>query len=373
MVKKVRYSYLPQQFENIDDLWIQLKEFVKSGDFTLGKPLQEFENKFAKLIGVKHAIGVNSGTDAIKLPLKAYGVGHGDEVITAANTFVATVGAITEIGAKPIFIDCDDTFCMNTNLIEEKINEKTKAIVPVHFTGYMTEMNHVMKLAQKYNLPVIEDACQSILGEIDNKKAGTWGDAGAFSLHPLKNLNVWSDGGLITCNDDELAKKLRLLRNHGLIDRDNVSLLGYNSRLDTIQAVVGNWLIPQTNSIADKRIENAAYLDSNLSKINSITLPPRPKNYKIVYHLYIVFAEKRDELLEYCLTKGIEAKVHYPIPIYRQPALSFLNHSEGDFPVTDSHAKKIISFPCDQHLEKEELDYIINTVSSFYSKSKSDN
>lgn len=368
MVKKVRYSYLPQQFENIDDLWIQLREFVKSGDFTLGRPLQEFENKFAKLIGVNHAIGVNSGTDAIKLPLKACGVGHGDEVITAANTFVATVGAISEIGAKPIFIDCDDTFCMNTNLIEEKINEKTKAIVPVHFTGYMTEMNNVMKLAQKYNLPVIEDACQSILGEIDNKKAGTWGDAGAFSLHPLKNLNVWSDGGLITCNDDELANKLRLLRNHGLIDRDNVSLLGYNSRLDTIQAVVGNWLIPQTNSIANKRIENAAYLDSNLSKINSITLPPRPKNYKIVYHLYIVFAEKRDELLEYCLAKGIEAKVHYPIPIYRQPALSFLNHSEGDFPVTDSHAKKIISFPCDQHLEKDELDYIINTVSSFYSK-----
>ena len=367
MVSKVRYSYLPQQFNKIDDLWSDLKEFVKTGDFTLGKPLQEFENSFAKLMSSKHAIGVNSGTDAIKLSLKAYGIGPGDEVITAANTFVATVGAIAELGAIPIFVDCDDTFCMDTSLVEEKITEKTKAIVPVHFTGYMTEMNSIMKIAEKYNLPVIEDACQSILGEIDNKKAGTWGNAGAFSLHPLKNLNVWSDGGLIICESDELAEKLRLLRNHGLVDRDSVEILGCNSRLDTFQAVVGNWLIPQTHSIADQRIKNANYFDEGLSKIKSITIPPRPENYKIVYHLYIVFAENRDGLLEYCIKNGIEAKVHYPVPIYRQPALKFLNHSTGDFPITDSHAKKIISFPCDQHLEKSQLDYIIKTVSNFYS------
>jgi aminotransferase EvaB len=366
MANTVRYSYLPQQFNEIDDLWENLREFVKTGDFTLGKPLEEFENNFAKLMGTKYAIGVNSGTDAIKLSLKAYDIGHGDEVITAANTFVATVGAIAELGAKPVFVDCDDTFCMNTDLVEEKITEKTKAIVPVHFTGYMTEMNAIMKLAEKYKLPVIEDACQSILGEIDNKKAGTWGNTGAFSLHPLKNLNVWSDGGLIICNSDELEKKLRLLRNHGLIDRDSVGILGCNSRLDTFQAVVGNWLIPQTHSIANKRIENANYLDKNLSKINAISIPPRPKNYKIVYHLYIVFADNRDELLKYCIEKGIEAKVHYPVPIYRQPALKFLNHSIGDFPKTDEHAKKIISFPCDQHLEKDQLDYIIETVSNFY-------
>ncbi|MDC3204478.1 DegT/DnrJ/EryC1/StrS family aminotransferase [Pelagibacteraceae bacterium] len=366
MINKVRYSYLPQQFEKTDDLWASLKDFVKTGDFTLGKPLQEFEEKFASLMGTKYAVGVNSGTDAIKLSLKALGIGPGDEVITAANTFVATVGAISEIGAIPIFVDCDDTFCMNTNLIESKINDKTKAILPVHFTGYMTEMNEVMKISERYNLPVVEDACQSILGEIDGKKAGTWGETGAFSLHPLKNLNVWSDGGLITTNSEEIRDKLRLLRNHGLVDRDSVGILGYNSRLDTFQAVVGNWLIPQTEDIANKRISNAKYFDDNLSKIKQISIPPRPDNYKIVYHLYIVFAEDRDNLLEYCLSKGIEAKVHYPVPIYRQPALKFLDHKEGDFPVTDAHAKKIISFPCDQHLSKEEIDYCISTVRDFY-------
>lgn len=290
---QVRYSYLKQQFENCDDLWDELKRFVPTGDFTLGKPLIEFENQFSKLIGAKYAIGVNSGTDAIKLSLKALGVGFGDEVITTANTFVATVGAIAELGAIPVFVDCDDTFCMNVDLLEKVISKKTKAIVPVHFTGYMTDMRKLMPIAKKYNLPVVEDACQSILGAIENKKAGTWGNTGAFSLHPLKNLNVWSDGGVIVTDDEELAKNLRLLRNHGLIDRDNVEILGCNSRLDTIQAVVGNWLIPNAVAISNKRIENANYYDQHLRSISQITLPPRPKDFRIVYHLYIVFAENQ--------------------------------------------------------------------------------
>ena len=186
---KVRYSYLKQQFSNCEDLWIKLKKFVHTGDFTLGKELKIFETKFAKLIGSKYAVGVNSGTDAIKLSLKALNIKNGDEVITAANTFVATVGAITEIGAKPIFVDCDNTFCMNILELEKKITKKTKAIVPVHFTGYMTNMPKLLRLAKKYNIPIIEDACQSILGSINNKKAGTWGITGAFSLHPLKNIS----------------------------------------------------------------------------------------------------------------------------------------------------------------------------------------
>ena len=364
---KVRYSYLKQQFENCDDLWDELKQFVPTGDFTLGKPLVEFENKFAELIGSKHAIGVNSGTDAIKLSLKALGVGYGDEVITAANTFVATVGAISELGAKPVFVDCNDTFCMDTSKVEAAITTKTKAIVPVHFTGYMTDMRFLLPIAQKYNLHIVEDACQSILGAIDDKNAGTWGNAGAFSLHPLKNLNVWSDGGIIVTDDDSMNEQLRLLRNHGLYDRDTVAVMGFNSRLDTIQAIVGNWLIPQTKSIANKRIENAKYYDQKLSKIKQIKIPPRPIDFKIVYHLYIVFAEDRDNLLNYCIKKGIEAKVHYPIPIYRQPALIHLGHKQGDFPISDDHTKKIISFPCDQHLSKEEMDYVISTVTEFFS------
>ena len=365
---KVRYSYLRQQFSNCNNLWLDLKKFVSTGDFTLGKPLLKFEKKFANLIGTKYAVGVNSGTDAIKLSLKCLNIKPGDEVITAANTFVATVGAITELGARPVFIDCDNTFCMDINLIERKISKKTKAIVAVHFTGYMTNMVGLKKISKKYKIPIVEDACQSILASINNKNAGTWSDFGAFSLHPLKNINVWSDGGVIVTSNKTYYEKLKLLRNHGLIDRDTVKICGYNSRLDTFQAVVGNWLIPKAKQIAKKRIQNAKLLDLGLGKIKQISIPPRIKNYKIVYHLYIVFAEQRDELLKYCLKKGIEAKIHYPKPIYLQEAVKFLSHKKGDFPITDLHAKKIISFPCDQHLSISQIKYIIKTVSNFYRK-----
>jgi aminotransferase EvaB len=363
---KVRYSYLRQQFSNCPDLWIKLKKFVKTGDFTLGKPLQEFEKKFAKLMNVKYAIGVNSGTDAIKLSLKVLGVRSGDEVITAANTFVATIGAITELGAIPVFVDCDDTFCINTSLVEKKITKRTKAIIPVHYTGYMTNMIKLKKISRKYNIPIVEDACQSILASINDKISGSWGDLGAFSLHPLKNINVWSDGGIITTNKLKYYKELRLLRNHGLESRDKVKICGYNSRLDTFQAVVGNWLLPKAHSIANARIKNARFYDKNFKKIKQITIPPRPKNFKIVYHLYIVFAKDRDNLLKYCHKKGIEAKIHYPIPIYRQRALGFLKHKKGDFPVTDFHAQNMITFPCDQHISSNQMRYVISTVKKFY-------
>lgn len=363
---KVRYSYLKEQFSNCDDLWQKLRNFVPTGDFTLGKELAKFEKNFASLMDSKYAIGVNSGTDAIKLSLRVLGVSYGDEVITAANTYVATVGAITEIGAIPIFVDCDDTFCMNVDLVENKITKKTKAIIPVHFTGYMTNMPKLLKISKKYKIPIVEDACQSILAEINGKKAGTWSSMGAFSLHPLKNINVWSDGGVIVTNSLSYYKKLKLLRNHGLIDRDRVEICGYNSRLDTIQAIVGNWLLPKARQIANKRIKNASYLDNGLSQIKQISIPPRPKKNKIVFHLYSIFAKNRDKLHKYCIKNGIEAKIHYPIPIYRQKALKKYGYFKGDFPKADQHAKTVITFPCDQHLEKSKLDYIIKTVKTFY-------
>jgi dTDP-4-amino-4,6-dideoxygalactose transaminase len=363
---KVNYSYLPRQFADIDDLLKKIKDFVKTGDFTLGKPLVEFEKKFAKLMGVKYAIGVNSGTDAIKLSLKALGIKSGDEIITAANTFVATVGAINELGAKPVFVDCDNTFCMNVDLVEKAITKKTKAIVPVHFTGYMTDMIKLKKISKKHNIPIVEDACQSILASQNKYIAGTIGSTGCFSLHPLKNLNVWSDGGVIITNNSKLNKDLKLLRNHGLISRDEIEIMGYNSRLDTIQAVVGNWLIPQTRKISSKRISNAKYYDKSFSKIPQITIPPRPKGMRIVYHLYVVFAKNRDKLLDFCHKKNIEAKIHYPIPLYQQKALKFLSYKKGSFPVTDYHSKNIITFPVDQHLSKDELNYVIETVKEFY-------
>ena len=216
---KVRYSYLPQQFEQCEDLWQDLRDFVATGDFTLGEPLTKFEKSFAKLIGTKYAVGVNSGTDAIKLSLKALNIGPGDEVITAANTFVASVGPICELGATPVFVDCNDTFCMDTDLVEEKITSRTKAFLPVHYTGYMTDMRVMNRLSEKYNIPVIEDACQSILGAIDGRNAGTWGKTGAFSLHPLKNINVWSDGGVIVTDDEDLShwksRSIRIFNQEG--------------------------------------------------------------------------------------------------------------------------------------------------------------
>ena len=257
---------------------------------------------------------------------------------------------------------------MNVKLLEKKITKKTRAIVPVHFTGYMTNMPKLKKISKKYKIPIVEDACQSILANINGKTAGTWGEFGAFSLHPLKNINVWSDGGIITTNNKSYYKKLKLLRNHGLIDRDTVEINGYNSRLDTFQAVVGNWLLPKARNIANKRIKNAIFYDKNFSKIPQIKIPPRPKNFKIVYHLYIIFAEKRDKLLKYCLQKGVEAKIHYPIPMYLQNSLKELKHKKGDFPVTDEHTKKIITFPCDQHLSVKEMKYVVKCVQNFYKK-----
>lgn len=364
----VRYSYLPQQFADCDDLWEALRAFVPSGDFTLGAPLAEFERRFAELIGTRHAIGVGSGTDALKLSLKAAGVGHGDEVVTAANTFIATVGAINEIGARPVFVDCDDSFCMDVSQVEAAITPRTRAILPVHFTGYMTDMPRLMDIAARHGLPVIEDACQSILADIGGKRAGTWGLAAGFSLHPLKNLNVWGDGGVIVTDSDETAERLRLLRNHGLRNRDEIAILGYNSRLDTLQAVVGNWLIGSTHDITARRIANAAYYDAGLRDIPGIRVPPRLAGMRCVYHLYMVFAEQRDALHDHCRAAGIDCKVHYPIPLYQQEGLAFLGYKPGDFPVTDRHAASVISFPADQHLSREQQDTVIRTVADFYGR-----
>lgn len=364
---KVRYSYLAQQFADPSEILEELRRLVATGQFTLGKPVVEFERRFAELIGTKHAVGVGSGTDSLKLSLKAIGVGHGDEVITAANTFIATAGAINEVGARNVFVDCDESFCMDVSKVEAAITPRTKAIMPVHFSGYMTDMRKLMPIAQQHGLLVVEDACQAILADIEGRKAGTWGVAGGFSLHPLKNLNVWGDGGIIVTNDDSVAGKLRLLRNHGLINRDEIELFGYNSRLDSVQAIVGNWLIKDVHDITARRIDNAAYYDANFKTIPQIRVPARPPDGKRVFHLYMVFAERRDELLKYCLRKGIDAKIHYPIPLYQQKGLCHLGYKPGDFPVADRQAKEIISFPCDQHLARGEQDYVVAMVRDFYS------
>lgn len=382
---KVRYSYLPEQFANPDEILAEIRRHLETCAFTLGPEVAQFERSFASLIGTRAAIGVNSGTDALMLSLRALGIGHGDEVITAANTFIATVGAINAAGARPVLADVTPYFTIDPAKIEEKITARTKAIIPVHLTGEPADMGPIMEIAARRGIPIVEDACQSILAAIDDggqgraphglphdpphwKTVGTFGASAAYSVHPLKNLNVWGDGGVVVTDSPELEQKLRLLRNHGLKSRDEVEVLGYNSRLDSIQAIVGNWLIRQVHDITARRIANAEAYDRGLSSVDGITVPPRRPNVRRVYHLYMLYAERRDELYEFLLARGVEAKVHYPIPLPLQRGLAHLGYEHGDFPETERQAASVISLPADQHLTDEQIAYAIDAVKAFYGK-----
>ncbi|HZQ74387.1 MAG TPA: DegT/DnrJ/EryC1/StrS family aminotransferase [Burkholderiales bacterium] len=367
---RVRYSPLAQQYANPEPIFQELRELVRSGDFTLGKPVGEFEQLFAEQCGVKHAIGVGSGTDACKIPLKALGIGPGDEVLTCANTFWATVGAINEVGATPTFVDADDSFCLDVEQLEAAITPRTRALMPVHLTGEVANMPRVMQVAARHNLPVVEDGCQSLLGEWEGRKVGSFGVATAFSMHPLKVINVWGDAGVIVTGDDEMNRKCRLLRNHGLTSRDEMEIFGYNTRLDSVQAVVGKYIVKRTRWIVEERAKKAAHYDRGFRDIAGVRIPPRNPKTKHVYLLYVLLAERRDELVKYCLERGVEAKIHYPVPLYRQKALAHLGHKPGRFPVTDRHARECITFPVDQHLVDAEQDYVIETVRNFYAGKK---
>ncbi|MEG4571637.1 DegT/DnrJ/EryC1/StrS family aminotransferase [Microcoleus sp. N3A4] len=364
---QVKFSYLDRQFANVDDYLADVRELVLSGDFTLGSPVTEFERRFAEFCQMPYAVGVNSGTDALILPMKMLGIGPGDEVITTTNTFIATVGAIAMTGATPVFVDNDEGYTIDVNLIEAAITPRTKAIVPVHYTGNVADMPAIMKIAEKHNLLVIEDACQSITAARDGKYVGSWGEAAAFSLHPLKNLNVWGDSGIIVTRSQELYENLRLFRNHGLINRDEVAIFGHNSRLDSLQAVIGNRLIGQTEFITNTRIANAKRLDEAFADLGEfIHIPHRIANVKHVYHLYILRVEHRDELLSYLQENGVEAKIHYPIPVHLQKAAAHLGYKKGDFPVAEKDSQVSITLPAHQHLTSDEIDYMIECVRSFY-------
>ena len=366
---RVPFSYLDRQFQEIDPYIEDIKELVRKGDFTLGAALEEFEVNFAALMEAPYAIGVGTGTDAIAMSLKILGVDRGDEVITTPNTFIATIGAIVMIGARPVFVDCEDGFVIDATKIEAAITERTKAIVPVHYTGNMADMPSIMQIAKKHNLAVVEDACQAIMGAIDSKMVGSWGQTAAFSLHPLKNLNVWADGGIIVTHSEELADKFRLYRNHGLINRDEVKTFGINCRLDTIQAVVGNRLISEAEGITNKRIANAKRYDEAFRDLEDfIEIPIRRPEVRHVYHLYIIRVKRRDELLAYLNQKGISAKIHYPIPMHLQKAARCLGYKKGDFPVSEEHSRAAITLPAHQHLTEDEMGYVIEQVREFYSK-----
>ncbi|MFH2069938.1 MAG: DegT/DnrJ/EryC1/StrS family aminotransferase [Elusimicrobiota bacterium] len=366
---KVPYSYLVDQFARPEKILEAIKNQLKKCDFTLGAEVEEFEKKFAVLCGTKYAVGVNSGTDALFLSLKTAGVMPGDEVITAPDTFIATVGAIVAAGARPVFVDVQDDYNIDVSKIESAITQKTKVIMPVHYSGNPADMPEIMKIAGKHNLLVIEDACQAIGAKINDKPVGTFGLAAGYSLHPLKNLNVWGDAGLAITDSEEIRNKLILLRNHGLKNRDEIEIFGYNSRLDTIQAIVGLHLIDQVEDITIKRIRNAQKYDDAFANLKEfIAIPPRDKRFKNVFHIYIIQVEKRDELLLYLIKNEIEAKIHYPIPLHLQEASKQFGYKKGDFPVAEKQAESIISLPVHQHLSPQQVEYVIGKVREFYGK-----
>lgn len=367
---KVPFSYLDSKLSNTLDeghyILANLRALMKTGDFTLGKAVEEFETKIQRLLHVKHAIGVANGTDALRISLRLSGVGPGDEVITAANTFIASAGCADELFAVPKFVDMGDNYTLDASLIEKAITKKTKAIVPVHFTGEPCEMDEVMYVANKHGIPVIEDACQSLMATYRDNFCGTIGMAGAISLHPLKVLNGTGDGGLVVTNDDELAAKVRLYRNHGLVGRNNISSFGCNSRLDTIQAIFLNYLLPFVPSWTKSRRNNADYYDSYLSQIPGVIIPLRRIYAQSCYHLYMIRVSplRRDALVEFLNKNEIEARVHYPIPL--QGALDLAGFTSEDFPQAYEQSNQIVTLPVHEHLLVDQLSYVVTKVREFF-------
>lgn len=364
----INHNYLTQQFADYEIIFEKLKQVVIKGDYTLGEHVDNFENEFKKITQTKHAIGVGSGTDALLLSLKAIGIKEGDEVITTPFTFYATIGAIVTAGAKPVFADILDDYNIDPIQVEAKITKKTKAILPVHWAGKPCHMHDIMAIAEHHGLQVIEDSCHGIKAAYRDQSAGSLGHLGCFSFHPLKNLNVWGDGGIIVTNSDEYADKLKLMRNHGLKGRDECVMFSYNSRLDTLQAVVASHLLKKLDNITDSRIKNANYYDQHLKNISGVRVPFREDYIKQVYHLYCIQCEDRDVLQEFLIKNGIDAKVHYPVPMHLQPAANSLGHKKGDFPVCENMAAFTLSLPVHEFLSQEDLNHVVSKIKEFYGK-----
>ena len=369
MSARVPYSYLERQFPVIDPILDDIRDLVRTGDYTLGAAVRDFETRFAHLVGARHAIGVNSGTEALTLALQAVGVGPGDEVITAPNTFIATVGAIVAAGGRPVFVDVDEQHNIDPTLIEAEITPCTRALLPVHLAGNPADMAAVGAVAERHGLVVVEDACQAFTAAIGGRRVGTFGRAAGFSLHPLKPMNVWGDAGMIVTDDDALADHLRLRRNHGLSDRDTVQVFGVNSRLDTLQAIVGSHLLDGVLETTDRRIVNARRLDAGLADLGDVVrIPPRRAGVRHVYQIYVVQARDRDGLLRFLVERGVEAKVHYPVPLHLQPAARPLGYDVGDFPVCERQAQEILTLPAHQFLSDGEIDEVIAQVHRYYGR-----
>jgi len=366
---KVPYNYLPMQFRDTEKIFSDWKELIQTSEFTLGPAVEKFELEFADFIGCKHVISTNNGTDALILALKACGIGPGDEVISVSTTFFASIGAIVAVGAKPVFVDIDERYQIDVNLIERAITPKTKAILPVHWGGASPDLKTVMELANKYRLKVVEDACMAPGGKIDGIHSGTFGDANAWSMHPLKPLNVMGDGGMVSTNNDDLANWMRMYRNHGMVDRDHNLIWGVNMRLQPLQAIVAGHILKTVNETIEIRNKNASLLDDGLKDLSEFVLtPPRFTRYRETFSLYMAKFKKRDELIKYLNEFEIDAKIHYRVPLHLQKAAIDLGYKIGDLPMSEVYGEEIMTLPVHQYLSKSQISYMIEKIHDFYKK-----
>lgn len=339
---------------------------MQRGDFILGGAVAEFEREFAEYCGVKYCVGVDSGYSALELIVRAYEIGPGDEVITAANTFIATTLAISNAGATPVLVDCDpETYNIDAAKIEAAITPRTRAIMPVHLYGQMADMDAIRAIARKHNLLVFEDAAQAAGARYKGRMAGSLGDAAGFSFYPGKNLGAYGDGGAVTTNDAAIAEKIRLLRNIGQKVKYYHEVKGFNNRLDTMQAAVLRVKLPHLDGWnAERRHAAATYADM-LDGLPLVT--PTTAGYaEHIFHLYVVRVSDRESLMEYLKERGIATGLHYPIPIHLQPAYAELGYGRGDFPVTEAYAETIVSLPIFPELDDDKVAYVAGAIRDYF-------
>ncbi len=368
---KVPYSFLDRQFEDPEPYLDEMRELVARGNFTLGAPVEQFERQFAEYCGVPHAVGLASGTDALMLALQAVGVGHGDEVVTVSATFIATVGAVASVGARPVFVDVDDGIVMDPAKVEAAITPRTRAILPVHWSGNVADMPRLKEIADRHGLPIVEDACHAIGARLESQAAGNVGDVACFSFHPVKHVNAWGDGGILVTRSDDLAASVRIARNYGLVDRDEAETFARNSRLHTLQVPVLRRQLSVFEDVVVRRNEIARQYDAAFADLDGqVRLPRRRAEVRHSFVIYVVMTEQRDAMIAHLRARGVDARIHYPIPMHLTRAGRKLGHTEGDLPVTEAYARETITLPAHQYLTDEQVAHTIEAVRSFFSASQ---
>ncbi len=339
-------------------------DILRSGWYVLGNEVKSFEEEFAERIGSKYCVGLASGLDALWLAFRILGIGKGDEVIVQANTYIASVMGITINGATPIFVEPDEFFNIDVNKIEEKITDKTKAILVVHLYGQASQMDKVVELTKKYNLRLVEDCAQSHGAAFNGKTTGTFGDIGCFSFYPSKNLGAFGDAGAIVTDDKDIAAAFKMYRNYGSEKRYYNKVVGANSRLDEMQAGLLRVRLKYLDEINAEKEKIAEFYSEHINNAKIIK-PDVKQNCSSVWHQYVIRSSERDELIEYLKERNIGTIIHYPIPPHLAEAYQYLGYKEGDFPITETYAKSVLSLPVYNGITDEELQYVADEINKF--------